>query len=78
MISGALGVLETVLESERTCVLATCTKIWPVHVAIMHYSYKFSPIELFFSTDLNSVKCEKLRVNEEIQGAGKKGVHIGA
>ncbi|KIC41945.1 hypothetical protein RA27_00590 [Ruegeria sp. ANG-R] len=67
MESDGLDLLKSILETERTCALATPTDLWPIHASTMHYSYNLSPLEIFFGTDITTLKCDKLRAGDEVK-----------
>jgi len=48
------------LANHRVCSLTTLLKDNSPHAAALHYSHKSSPLELYFSTENTSKKCEAL------------------
>ena len=63
----------TFLTDHRVCSLTTLLKDGAPHAAALHYSHQSEPLELYFSTENTSVKCEAL-----VEGKpGKASVVIG-
>ncbi len=48
------------LSTHRVCSLTTLLKDGTPHAAAVHYSHNVEPLELFFSTDKTSKKCQDL------------------
>lgn len=56
------------LTKNRVCSLTTLLKNGSPHAAALHYSHQNNPLELYFSTEKHSRKCEAL-LNGRSSGA---------
>lgn len=61
------------IKKNRVSALATVLAHGSPHTAVMHYSHLVNPLELYFSVDKTSVKCQFLLKRKE----GKASVVIG-
>jgi len=57
------------LTKERVCSLTTLLKDGSPHGAALHFSHKNNPVELYFSTEKTSIKCEALLEENTVKGS---------
>ncbi|MBI4129893.1 pyridoxamine 5'-phosphate oxidase family protein [Candidatus Roizmanbacteria bacterium] len=57
------------LTKQRVSVLTTLLKDGSPHAAALHYSHKINPLELYFSTENTSVKCQALLEGNSVKGS---------
>ena len=57
------------LSKERVCSLTTLLKDGSPHAAALHFSHKDSPLELYFSVERTSRKCEAIMDANMVKGS---------
>lgn len=64
-----LPAIQEFLTSHRVCSLATLLKDGSPHAAALHYSHHPDLLELYFSTEKTSRKCQALLDGHSIRGS---------
>jgi len=64
-----LRAVQEFLTSQRVCSLTTLLKDGAPHAAALHYSHHMDPIELYFSTEKTSKKCQALLYGNSTKGS---------
>lgn len=62
------------LTKNRVCALTTLLPDGSPHAAALHYSFKQTPFELYFSTENTSKKCEGLLNGETVKASAVVGI----
>ncbi len=57
------------LKSHRVCSLTTLLPDGSPHASALHFSHKGEPLELYFSTENTSRKCQGLLKGEVVKGS---------